>query len=311
MTSSYTTNKVIEKPGNGDYVDIWDSPVNGDFDIIDQAFGGVTSLNATGGSATLTASQYRSLILSISGAMSASVTYTIPSTVGGQWIVRNTTTDATGGPWTVTIASGGGGSSVVVERNVNVVIFSDGTNIRATTSPTPGSNTQVIFNSSGALTGAAGLTWNGTTLTATNLAGSNGTFSGNVTVTGTFGVTSTATFTSTVTASTVSDNIGNVRTLPLNTRSANYTLQASDAGKIIKASGNITIYVPSGVFTDGQTITICNYDSGNVAYVVPSGVTLWKAGTTSTGSRTLDTLALVTIVCMASNEFVIAGAGLN
>lgn len=129
MTSSFTTNKVLEKPGNGDYVDTWNVPVNSDMDVIDQAFGGVTSLNATSGSAILTSTQYRSLMLSISGSMSASVVYTIPSGVGGQWIVSNSTTDASGGPWTVTIASGGGGTSYVVTRGQRVNITSDGTNI--------------------------------------------------------------------------------------------------------------------------------------------------------------------------------------
>jgi hypothetical protein len=166
MASSYTTNKTLEKPGNGDYVDTWNVPVNADMDVIDQAFGGTTSLNATSGSATLSATQYRSLLLSISGAMSASVVYTIPSGVGGEWIVRNTTTDSVGGPWTVTIASAGGGTSVVLDRNVNFLLFSDGTNIRSVGSVVPGSNTQVIFNSSGALGASSGMTWNGTTFTA-------------------------------------------------------------------------------------------------------------------------------------------------
>lgn len=130
MASSFTTNKVLEKPGNGDYVDTWNVPVNGDMDIIDQAFGGVTSLNATGGSATLTDAQYRSLIVSISGAMSANVTYTIPSGKGGSWIVYTNTTDSSGGPFTVTFASGGGGTSVVAPRGYVCTIYSDGTNIR-------------------------------------------------------------------------------------------------------------------------------------------------------------------------------------
>jgi hypothetical protein len=129
MASSFTTNKVLEKPGNGDYVDTWNVPVNGDMDIIDQAFGGVTSLNATGGSATLTSAQYRSLILSVSGAVSADVTYTIPTGKGGQWIVYNNTTDATGGPWSLIIASGGGGTSYTVTRGQRVHLYSDGTNV--------------------------------------------------------------------------------------------------------------------------------------------------------------------------------------
>ena len=63
MVSTYTTNKSLEKPGNGDYVDTWNVPVNSDMDVIDQAFGGVTNLNSTAGSATLTSTQYRSLII--------------------------------------------------------------------------------------------------------------------------------------------------------------------------------------------------------------------------------------------------------
>jgi hypothetical protein len=185
MASSYTTNKTLEKPGNGDYVDTWNVPVNTDMDVIDQAFGGVTSLNATSGSATLSTAQYRSLILSISGAISANVTYTIPSGIGGEWIVRNTTTDATGGPWTVTVASAGGGTSVTLDRNVNFLLFSDGTNIRSIGTVVPGSNTQVIFNSSGAFSASSNMTWNGTTLTATNLAATtNITAGGSITATG-------------------------------------------------------------------------------------------------------------------------------
>jgi len=130
MVSSFTTNKSLEKPGNGDYVDTWNVPVNGDMDIIDQAFGGVTSFNATAGSATLTSTEYRSLFFSITGAIAAPVTYTLPSGVGGQWIVRNTTTDSSGGPHAVTFASAGGGTSVAIPRTGPVLVYSDGTNIR-------------------------------------------------------------------------------------------------------------------------------------------------------------------------------------
>jgi hypothetical protein len=183
MASTFTTNKVIEKPGNGDYVDTWNVPANTDFDIIDQAFGGVTSLNATSGDATLSAAQFRSLILSISGAIAASVFYTIPSGVGGQWIVRNNTTDSSGGPWSITILSGGGGTSVVIPRGGSTIIFSDGTNIRAATGA--GVNGQVIYNSAGVLTGSTNLAFDGTTLTAATLAVQyNMTAGGDITATG-------------------------------------------------------------------------------------------------------------------------------
>ena len=164
MASSYTANKTLEKPANGDQVDTWNVPVNADWDIIDQAFGGVTSLNATSGSATLTVAQYRSLSLSVSGAMSANVTYTLPIVsgglvAGGQWIVNNTTTDGSGGPWTVTIASAAGGTSVVIPRNKPLIISSDGTNIRSvyaeavTSTPAFPSGTIMLFVQTSAPTG--------------------------------------------------------------------------------------------------------------------------------------------------------------
>lgn len=131
-----TTNKGLNQPANGSNVDTWDVPVNNNFGWIDQAFGSTTGLSATSGSATLTDTQYRSLSLAISGVMSANVTYTIPSNIGGQWIVYNTTSDTGGtGPWTVTIASASGGTSVVIQRNKPTLIVSDGgtpvTNIRS------------------------------------------------------------------------------------------------------------------------------------------------------------------------------------
>ena len=174
MTSTFTTNKSIEKPGNGDYANDWNVPVNADWSIIDQAFGGTTSLNVTGVSTTpvnLTidsvnaALSYQSLLLTISGTLSNNVIYTIPSGVGGQWIVANGTT----GAFNVIIASLGGGTSYAPPQGYKTIIVSDGTNITAAiTAPivAGGSNTQIQYNLSGGLAGSAGLTWNGTTLTA-------------------------------------------------------------------------------------------------------------------------------------------------
>ena len=194
MTSSYTTNKVLEKPANGDYVDTWNVPVNRDMDIIDQAFGGITSLNATGGSATLTSTQYRSLILSVSGAMTADVTYTLPTGIGGQWIVINSTTDSTGGPWVVRIATSGG-NSVVALRSSATPIYSTGSAVGISSPPlTAGSTTQVVYNSGGTLTGSANLTFDGTTLTLNALSvTNNAAVGGNATVTGTITATGAVT----------------------------------------------------------------------------------------------------------------------
>jgi hypothetical protein len=262
MASSFTTNKVLEKPGNGDYVDTWNVPVNGDLDIIDQAFGGTTSLNATGGSATLTDAQYRPLFINISGAISASVTYTIPSGKSGQWIVFNSTTDASGGPHSIIFASGGGGTSFSVPRSARIHIVSDGTNVR-------------------------------------KLAYTYEDASGNLNVTNDI-----------IAGGDVLDSIGNLRDVPENSQTSSYILQASDSGKFISiTTGGIT--VPQSIFSTGQTISVFNNSSSNQTITQGAGTTLRLVGTTTTGSRTLANYGLATILCVASNTFVVTGGGVS
>ena len=218
MVSTYTANKSLEKPGNGDYVNTWSTPVNADWDIVDASLGGVTSLSVTGvsGTTVLSAAQYRPPVLKISGVLTANVIYQIPSGVGGFWFVQNTTS----GAFTVTINSGGGGTSVALPQGYNTPFVSDGTNVAISlTQPSSvaaaGINTQLQYNNNGALGASSGLTWTvGTsTLVATNI---TGTLTGNVTGTVTGSVTGSsgsctgnaATATSTTTATNASTVTG-------------------------------------------------------------------------------------------------------
>jgi microcystin-dependent protein len=104
----------------------WGLPLNEDFGDIDQAFGGVTSINVTGVTATpvvLTLDQYQSLTIKFSGTLTANVTYQFPAGVGGRWIVQNNTT----GAFTITMASLGGGTTFGATAGYTNFI-SDGTN---------------------------------------------------------------------------------------------------------------------------------------------------------------------------------------
>jgi len=144
MTSTFSANKNLELPANGDYVNTWNIPVNGDMSIIDAALGGTTSLNASSGSVTLTATQYQKMILNVTGSIAANVTYTIPSGVGGQWVVKNLTT----GGYSVVIASAGGGSSSTVANNIVATVVCDGTNVYVPSStdvPTGGGSDKVFY----------------------------------------------------------------------------------------------------------------------------------------------------------------------
>jgi hypothetical protein len=90
--STTSTNKGMTLPANGEYIGTWDQPLNGDLTILDNALGGITRLAATsGGTVTLSAAQYQPLILNVTGAITADMTYIIPAGIGGQWVVQNLT----------------------------------------------------------------------------------------------------------------------------------------------------------------------------------------------------------------------------
>ena len=98
--------------------------------------------------------------------------------------------------------------------------------------------------------------------------------------------------------------------IPINSQTAAYTLVASDAGKHINiTTGGVT--VPSGIFSIGDAVSIYNNSSSDQTITEDSGVTLRQAGTANTGNRTLAQYGVATLLCVASDEFVISGGGLS
>lgn len=105
---------------------------------------------------------------------------------------------------------------------------------------------------------------------------------------------------------TVSDSAGSLRNLPQLTKTSSYTLAASDTGKHVSiSSGGVT--VPSGIFSVGDVVTIFNNSSSTQVATQGSSVTLRQAGTTGTGSVTIDPYGVITILCVSSNVFVVSG----
>jgi hypothetical protein len=114
---------------------------------------------------------------------------------------------------------------------------------------------------------------------------------------------------SSVTFNSVADVAGDVRDVPQNAKTSAYTLIASDNGKHISiTTGGVT--VPSGVFSAGDTVTIYNNSSSSQTITQGGSVTMYLVGQATTGNRTLSQRGLCTILCVASNEFVITGGGL-
>lgn len=108
----------------------------------------------------------------------------------------------------------------------------------------------------------------------------------------------------------ISDSIGNVRTIPINSQTSAYVLVATDNGKFISiTTGGVT--VNASIFSAGQNIVIFNNSSSAQTITQGTSVTMYQSGTTNTGNRTLAAYGVATILCVASNTFVISGSGLS
>ena len=91
-------------------------------------------------------------------------------------------------------------------------------------------------------------------------------------------------------------------------QSSSYTLQASDEQELLLHSNNITI--PPNVFSVADAVTIHNTSSVERNITRGSGVTLYMAGLLYNQDRKIASRGIATIVCVASNTFVISGGGI-
>lgn len=93
--------------------------------------------------------------------------------------------------------------------------------------------------------------------------------------------------------------------------SSNTTIVSTDAGKHLNVNANVAINTATN-FVIGNMCTI--YNNGTTTRTItPSGIgiTLRLAGTASTGVRYLSQRGLGNIICVATNDYVISGAGLT
>jgi hypothetical protein len=113
-----------------------------------------------------------------------------------------------------------------------------------------------------------------------------------------------------VTTGTVSDQIGDLRDVPVNNQTSAYILAASDEGKTVSiTTGGVT--VNANILAAGSIVSIYNNSGSSQTITQGSTVTLRQAGTANTGNRTLAQYGVCTVLCVASNTFVISGAGIS
>jgi hypothetical protein len=108
----------------------------------------------------------------------------------------------------------------------------------------------------------------------------------------------------------IQDSKGGIRAIPQNAKTAAYTLAVSDVGKHISiTTGGVT--VPASVFSVGDAVSIYNNSASDQTITQGISVTLRLAGDGASGNKTLAGYGLATILCVASNTFVVAGGGLS
>jgi len=82
-----------------------------------------------------------------------------------------------------------------------------------------------------------------------------------------------------------------------------YTLVVGDANRVVTFSATTTVTIPASVFSVGDQINILQTGAGQVTIAGPS-VTLRSE---SSRLKTRAQYAMATVICIASNEFVVLG----
>lgn len=317
MSSTYSTNLQIELIGTGDQAGNWGATTNTNLGtLIEQAISGYVTYSCTGGTDTLAmtagaSATARNMFLELTN--TGGGTLVVPSNKKLYFIYNNTSSGAV----TVKVS---GQTGVSVPNGAKILLVSNGTDVVNAT------NYMVSLTAgSASVTGTLGVAGTSTFTGAAVLNGAvsgtgiNGYLASPPAIGGTApaaGAFTTVTASSSVTAagavsgSSVSDTTGNVRNIVQQTKSAPYTLVATDNGQCIITNSGVT--VPNGVFAAGNVVTIYNNSGSTITITQGASMTMQFAGQASstTGNRSLALYGIATVLFLSSSSSVITGAGL-
>ena len=305
MASTYSSDLKLELMATGENAGTWGTKTNTNLNLVQQAIAGYQAINVASSDVALvmtnaSISNARNMVLNFTGTLTGTRVVTIPDGIEKFYVIVDGTTHS-GNTLTFKTVSGTGFTCVEGKSHF---AYSDGTNVNLISGIQLANNTLDAVldngNSSDGTINVSNITVTAATTTNTIVASS--TIAAGGTISNSAGDINSS-------AGNVSDQKGEVRLVPLNSQTTSYTLVASDHGKIISTTGAIT--VPPSVFSAGQSISIFNNSGSSFSIIRGSGVTMYWAQNGENANRTLATRAVATILCVASNTFVITGGTIS
>ena len=88
-----------------------------------------------------------------------------------------------------------------------------------------------------------------------------------------------------------------------------YTLAVTDVNDLVTANNAnpITVTIPPSVFSANDTINIAQFGAGQVTFAQGAGVTINSTGATATAPKLRAQWSTASIICTASNTFLVIG----
>jgi hypothetical protein len=204
--------------------------------------------------------------------------------------------------------------TVLAQGNVSAVGNVSGGNAVGFANVNATTHTGTTVSVTGNITGGnilGGANVNATTHTGTTVSVTGNVNGGNVISAAAISGTGLAISGNTATITSANYQIG-YRDLPQIALSGSSTLTADAGGKHYFGAGNITIPANASVaFSVGTAILIVANTTASVGITNAAGVTLYQAGSGSTGTRTLAAYGQATLVKVGTDTWYISGVGIS
>jgi len=264
----YTSNLGLALPTTGDLAGLWGYTVNDSItSLLDTAVAGTVTLS-TDADTTLTttdgvANQARAAVINWTATGTTTRNINAPKHSKVYVVFNNT-----GGTQSIVVRGGPTSptTGVTILAGDQAIVAWNGSDFEKVGGGQAGGSTnQVQFNSGGSFAGSAGLTWNGTTLTATNLSAASLTLTSTPLAIASGGTNSTATPTN--------GGVG------YGTGTAHAYTAAGTAGKVLTANGAAAPTwedAPNAPKASGALIV--NTTTVSESYVLPTGSNAFSVG---------------------------------